>query len=141
VDNRDVAAAPPDRPPVLRDEAGFTLLELVVVMIVIGVLLAVAFPSYVGFRARAVQSTARANVRQVLPAVEAFRADNGSYDGMTLKLLKSRYQLSIDVSPDSPYRLTHVSESSYCLQYGDEEVFAYKRGPGADIVVASSSGC
>ena len=63
-------------------EQGFTLIELLVVIIIIGILLAIAVPSYLGFRGRAADSSAKANVRAALPAVEAFYADNGTYTGM-----------------------------------------------------------
>ena len=65
-------------------EQGFTLIELLVVIIIIGILLAIAVPSYLGFRGRAADSSAKANVRAALPAVEAFYADNGTYTGMTV---------------------------------------------------------
>ena len=69
-------------------EQGFTLIELLVVIIIIGILLAIAVPSYLGFRGRAADSSAKANVRAALPAVEAFYADNGTYTGMTLVALR-----------------------------------------------------
>ena len=69
-------------------EQGFTLIELLVVIIIIGILLAIAVPSYLGFRGRAADSSAKANVRAALPAVEAFYADNGTYTGMTVAALQ-----------------------------------------------------
>ncbi len=69
-------------------EQGFTLIELLVVIIIIGILLAIAVPSYLGFRSRAADSSAKANVRAALPAVEAFYADNGTYTGMTTVALQ-----------------------------------------------------
>ena len=64
-------------------EQGFTLIELLVVIIIIGILLAIAVPSYLGFRDRAANNAMKANLRAALPSAEAYYADNGSYTGMT----------------------------------------------------------
>ena len=62
-----------------KEESGFTLIELLIVLVIIGILLAIAVPSYLGFKDRANKSAAAANVRSAVPAVEAYYADYGSY--------------------------------------------------------------
>lgn len=135
-----MAAAPRDRLAPER-EAGFSLIELVVVLVVLGALLALAFPSYVGFKAHATRTTAAANLRELVPALEAYKADTGSYRDLTLTVLKTRYQLNIDDSPGSPYGLFRLGDDSYCVQYRDGDSYAVKNGPAAAILSGQGSGC
>jgi len=60
-------------------EEGFTLIELVVVLMIIAVLIAIAIPSFLGFRTSSQDRSAQSEARTVLLAEKAFWLDNGAY--------------------------------------------------------------
>ena len=91
-------------------ERGFTVIELLVVIIIIGILLAIAVPSYIGFRDRAANNEAKSNLRTALPAAEAYREDNGAYTGMDAADL-----VAIEPAVSPTLEVASVTANSYCL--------------------------
>jgi len=65
------------------EETGFTLVELLVVMLILGILAAIAIPSFFNQRNKARDADAKAAARTAQTAIETFATDNnGSYAGV-----------------------------------------------------------
>ena len=92
-----------------HEEKGFTLIELLVVVIILGILTAIAIPSYLSFRGRAQDSANKANVRSIIPDIESYYADNNTYSGMTMAGLQTSYDQALNLSQ---YTLNAVTDTA-----------------------------
>ena len=62
-----------------RSEEGFTLIELMVVVLIIAILLAIAIPTFLGARSRAQDRAAQSNLRNALTAEKTYYTDAQAY--------------------------------------------------------------
>jgi type IV pilus assembly protein PilA len=124
----------------LHREEGFTLIELLVVIAIIGILLAIAVPSYIGFTARAHQASVSSNLRQAIPSAEAYYADNGNYLGLVTGApaagatqASGLFVYDSGLSPQVSVVPTPTA-NCYVLKATDGTNTAYVKGPGGTIV-------
>jgi Tfp pilus assembly protein PilE len=88
----------------------FTVVELLIGIVVVGILLAIALPSYFGLRERAWDNEAKANLEAAVPAVEEYATATGTYSGMTLQALRA-IDPTVELDGDPV-----VTRTTYCIQ-------------------------
>lgn len=82
-----------------RKRMGFTLVELLVVMTVVGLLLSIAAPRYFEHVARAKETVLRHNLAGMRQAIDKFYADRGRYPASLPELVQQKYLREIPLDP------------------------------------------
>jgi prepilin-type N-terminal cleavage/methylation domain-containing protein len=117
----------------LEGEEGFTLVELMIVLLTLGILLTVAVPGYLSFKDKASKAAAKQDVSQVFRAVQSYNADNfpgtkndpngnatdTGFQNLSLTALAAKYDASINTAVTSPFVVNPVgftgSATDFCL--------------------------
>jgi type IV pilus assembly protein PilA len=120
-----------------REDQGFTLIELLVVILIIGILAAIAIPSFLSQKSKATDSAGKELAHAAQTAAETYATDHaGNYQGMTVAALQT-YEKTLPSCPSSinaclktvtvgaaPYE-----EYSATAEATDGHTFTYTREP------------
>lgn len=87
------------KPAHTRRSRGFTLIELVVVMAIIGLLLTIALPRYMHSIERGKEQVRQQNVAVMRDAIDKYYGDNGQYPDTLDELVAKHYLRSVPVDP------------------------------------------
>jgi type IV pilus assembly protein PilA len=88
-----------------QDEQGFTLIELLVVILIIGILAAIALPTFLGQREKAQDGSAKSDARNLVSHMESCFTDNQTYVGCDTSLTAANTGLPIAASGNSTVRV------------------------------------
>lgn len=141
----------------LDGEEGFTLVELTIVLLIMGILLSVAVPSYLSFKDRASKAAAKTDVAQAIRSVASYGADNypggnndpnaavdttdSGYSGISLALLNTKYDASISVAAGAPFVINPVgftgSATDFCITAAVGRWIAVQHGMDSTINVGT----
>ena len=95
-----------------KDEGGFTLIELLVVILIIGILAAIAIPSFLSQKSKATDSSAKELARTAQTTAETYATDhNGSYTGLSPAVLKE-YEATIQTAAGNGNAYLSVAEAT-----------------------------
>lgn len=98
-----------------RSEEGFTLIELMVVVLIIAVLLAIAIPTFLGAQTKAKERNAQSSARNALTAASTVYADTGSFstsDAMRTSLGTVEPSMTYAATSTTPKSVSVVVDAS-----------------------------
>jgi type IV pilus assembly protein PilA len=82
-----------DMSPKANQQLGFTLIELMIVIAIIGILAAIAIPQFTAYRKRSYNSAAQSDIRNASTAQEAYYVENRCYSDQLANLIGTNYGL------------------------------------------------
>jgi general secretion pathway protein G len=117
----------------IRRDAGFTLMELMIVMAIIGILATLAVPSFVGALRSAKEAVLKEDLQTMRTAIDSYTEDKQKGPQSLQDLIDNGYLRAIPVDPMTKANDTWVTDTSDAMRSVDET------DPGIDDVHSGST--
>jgi prepilin-type N-terminal cleavage/methylation domain-containing protein len=102
-----------------RNRKGFTLIELMIVVAIIGILAAIAIPNFLRFQAKSKQSEARELLSSVYTAEVAYFAEQNTFEGLSTVGFTPASSPKYYTSIDQGSALTFTASTFTCTATGN----------------------
>ena len=112
---------------VRNDEAGFTLIELLVVVIIIGILAAIAIPTFLNQRKKGWESAVKSDLRNYAIVLETHLTDTGAYNaaGLAAPVESTDVDITVDATTTADF---YCLEGKHAKLTGAGDIWSLKPG-------------